>query len=184
MQEGDWDVTSRDASRVTFARRMRVENWSRTAFDVAVERTIRVLGDADVRARFGEGPPAGTKWIAFESDNAITNAGTAPWSRATGLLSVWILGMYAPAADARVVIPFDPAATGPLVNDAYFGKIPAERLHVHDRWLEARGRRAAAGQARRERGAARRECSAATRRASGSSRWWRTRGSTARRTAT
>ncbi|HEY8090078.1 MAG TPA: DUF6786 family protein [Polyangiaceae bacterium] len=136
MQEGDWDVTGRDASRVTFARRMHVENWSRASFDVAVERTIRVLGDADVRARFGEAPPAGTRWIAFESDNAVTNAGTSPWTRETGLLSVWILGMYAPAADARVVIPFDPAAPGPIVNDAYFGKIPAERLHVHDHWLE------------------------------------------------
>lgn len=137
MQEGEWTVRSRDAGHVTFTASMRVQSWSGTTFDVAVERTVRILGEADVRARFGEAPPAGTKWVAFESDNVITNAGSRAWTPETGLLSIWILGMYAPAADARVVVPFDPAGSGPVVNDAYFGKIAPERLHVHDRegWM-------------------------------------------------
>ena len=137
MQEGEWAVKSRDAGHVTFTAAMHVQSWSGTAFDVAVERTVRILSADDVRARFGEAPPPGTKWVAFESDNAITNAGARPWTRETGLLSIWILGMYAPAADARVVVPFDPAGTGPVVNDAYFGKIAPERLHVHERegWM-------------------------------------------------
>jgi hypothetical protein len=74
--------------------------------------------------------------VAFETDNAVTNAGTRPWTRETGLLSTWILGMYAPAADARVVVPFDAAGSGPVVNDAYFGRIPPERLRVHEGWIE------------------------------------------------
>jgi hypothetical protein len=137
MQEGAWPVASRDASHLTFRRAMHVESWSRTPFDVAVERTIRVLDAAGVRARFGVEPPAGTRWVAFESDNTITNAGAAPWTRETGLLSVWILGMYAPAVDARIVVPFDAAAAGPVVNDAYFGRVPPDRLRVHERegWL-------------------------------------------------
>lgn len=137
MQEGEWEVTSRSPTAITFARTMHVENWSRATFDVAVSRTVRVLAGAEVRARFGAAPPAGTKWVAFESDNRITNAGTRAWTRDTGLLSVWILGQYAPAADARVVVPFDAAASGPVVNDAYFGPIPPERLRVHARegWL-------------------------------------------------
>jgi hypothetical protein len=138
MQEGEWEVRSRDASHVTFARTMHVENWSRTAFNVAVERTVRVLTADEVRARFGDVPPPGSKWVAFETDNAVTNVGTRPWTRDTGLLSIWILGMYAPAVDARVVVPFDPAGAGAVVNDAYFGKIPPDRLVVHERegWLE------------------------------------------------
>jgi hypothetical protein len=137
MQEGEWDVTSRDAMHVTFVRAMRVVNWSGAAFDVAVERTVRALAAADVRARFGEGPPPGAEWVAFESVNRITNAGTRPWTRDAGLVSVWILGMYNPAPDARVIVPFVPQAAGPIVNDAYFGKVPPERLAVHDRegWL-------------------------------------------------
>lgn len=136
MQEGEWEVRSRDASHVTFAKTMHVESWSRSAFDVAVERTVRVLGPDEVRARFGVAPPPSARWVAFETDNAVTNAGSRPWTRETGLLSIWILGMYAPARDARVVVPFDPAGSGPVVNDAYFGKIPPERLRVHDRFVE------------------------------------------------
>lgn len=141
MQEGAWDVRSRDATHVTFARTMHVTSWSGTELDVAVERTVRVLSRDDVGARFGATPPAGSRWVAFESDNAITNAGTRAWTREGGLVSIWILGMYAPAADARVVVPFDPSGSGPVVNDAYFGKIPPDRLVVHERegWLTLAG---------------------------------------------
>jgi hypothetical protein len=137
MQESEWRVTAHDDFSVEYAQKMHVVNWSRAEFDVAVARTVRVLTADEVRVRLGEAPPAGTKWVAFESINRITNAGARAWSRDSGLLSIWILGMYAPAPDARILVPFDPDGTGPVVNDAYFGAIPAERLAVHARegWL-------------------------------------------------
>jgi hypothetical protein len=137
MQEGEWRVTAHDDVSVELARTMHVVNWSHAEFDVAVARTVRVLGADDVRARLGEAPPQGTKWVAFESVNRITNAGIRPWTRETGLLSVWILGMYTPSPDARILVPFDPDGAGAVVNDAYFGAIPADRLAVHARegWL-------------------------------------------------
>ena len=133
MQEGPWEVRSQDASRVTLARTMHVDNWSSTGFDVAVLRTVRVLSVDETRARFGDAPPQGSRWVAFETDNRITNAGTRAWTRDSGLLSVWILGMFAPSRDARVIAPFDPAGAGPVVRDDYFGKVPADRLVVHER---------------------------------------------------
>jgi hypothetical protein len=137
MQEGAWKVTGRDATHVTFARSMHVMNWSRTEFDVVIERTVQVLDAKEVQARFGDAPPANVKWVAFESVNRVTNAGARAWTRETGLLSIWILGMFNPSPDSRVVIPFETAARGPIVNDAYFGRVPPERLFVHPRdgWL-------------------------------------------------
>jgi hypothetical protein len=137
MQEEEWQVHARDRSRIVFVRSMHVVNWSRVEFDVAVERTVRALSADDVRARFGEAPPAGARWVAFETVNRITNAGTHPWTRETGLLSIWILGMYNPAADAKILAPFDPSGGGTVVNDAYFGAIPPDRLAVHgaEGWL-------------------------------------------------
>jgi hypothetical protein len=41
--------------------------------------------------------------------------------------------MYAPAGDAHVAIPFETKATGRIVNDAYFGKVPATRLAVREK---------------------------------------------------
>jgi hypothetical protein len=48
---------------------------------------------------------------------------------------VWILAMFAPSSDAHVIIPFEngPSTKGTtIVNDAYFGKVPSDRLAVHE----------------------------------------------------
>jgi hypothetical protein len=73
--------------------------------------------------------------VAFQSVNSITNTGKVPWKKETGLLSIWILGMFNPSPATTVVIPFRQGAVeelGPVVNDTYFGKVPPERLVVKD----------------------------------------------------
>jgi len=65
----------------------------------------------------------------------MTNAGNAAWTKETGLLSIWILGMFTPSDTTTVVLPFragPEADLGPIVNDAYFGKVPSDRLVVKD----------------------------------------------------
>jgi hypothetical protein len=126
LQEGAWDLEGATATRAVFRKTMTVTNASGTMFTLAVERTVSLV----------EAPAAdGVRGVAFETVNRITNQGKAPWKRATGLPSIWILAMFAPSADARVIVPFEtgPATKGtPIVNDAYFGKVPAERLAVHE----------------------------------------------------
>jgi hypothetical protein len=39
--------------------------------------------------------------------------------------------MFNPLPDMNVVIPFERAAQGPIVNDDYFGAVPSDRLHVY-----------------------------------------------------
>ena len=73
--------------------------------------------------------------VAFASDNQITNTGEAAWAKETGLLSIWILGMFNPSPETTIVVPFKPgpeSELGPAVNDAYFGKVPADRLVVRE----------------------------------------------------
>jgi hypothetical protein len=133
LNEGAWTVREEGARRVVLARGLHVKNHAGTAFDLDVERSVSLLTSADVEARLGVRVPARVEWVAFESDNRVTNTGKSAWSRETGLLSIWILGMYAPSADANVVIPFDASARGEIVNDRYFGKVPADRLAIHER---------------------------------------------------
>lgn len=130
MQEGEWEASDDRPGQVTLRRHIDVENWSGTRFSVDVTRTIEVLGEAAARA-LGH-TPGGAAVVAYQSVNTIRNAGSAPWRKETGLLSIWILAMYAPVPDTRVVIPFEPGAK---VNDAYFGKVPAERLEIRDGYL-------------------------------------------------
>jgi hypothetical protein len=131
LQEGEWEVRAKSPSSVTFARKMTVENYGGETFDVAVERTIRLVDRPAVDARLGVAVPAGVRVVAFESENRVTNAGARAWTKEHGLPSVWILAMFSPSADANVVIPFS-SGTGPVVNDRYFGKVPADRLAVHE----------------------------------------------------
>jgi len=133
FNEGAWSVTEGSHARVALARTLHVKNHSGTTFDVDVERTVTVLSRAEIAKKLGEDVPASVEVVAFESINRITNAGQEAWTRESGLLSVWILGMYAPSSDAHVVVRFDPAGDGAVVNDRYFGKVPPERLSVHVR---------------------------------------------------
>lgn len=133
LQEGAWAIEARGPHEVVFTHAMTVTNWSGTTFHVEVERTVRLLPVDQVTARVGA-LPAAVQWVAFESVNRITNAGESPWTKETGLLSVWILAMYNPSPDTHVAIPIDPAGEGE-VNDAYFGEVPSERLQRRGSWV-------------------------------------------------
>ena len=129
VQEGPWAVTARTPSSIALRRSMHVANRAGTAFDLEVTRTVRMLGAADVARRLGVTLPAGIEIVAFESENRVKNTGARAWTREGGLVSAWILAMYNPAEDAHVLVPFRDAP-GEIVNDRYFGKVPAERLVV------------------------------------------------------
>jgi hypothetical protein len=134
VNEGAFEVAEQAPDRIRFRKTMLLVNYSGTEFDVAIDREVRVLGAADVSA-LGVPVPAGVKMVAYATDNRITNAGAAAWTKETGLLSIWILGMFNPSPETTIVIPFKSgpeAELGPAVNDAYFGKVPAGRLVVND----------------------------------------------------
>jgi hypothetical protein len=138
FQEGAWPVVERSPQSLTMKRSMHVVNYAGTAFDLEVTRTVRLLSEADAKARLGMGPGEGVKLVAFETENRVTNTGKSAWTKDKGLLSMWILAMYNPSPDTNVVIPFAPGS-GPIVNDRYFGKVPAERLVVREGAAGAEG---------------------------------------------
>lgn len=117
-------------------------NHSGTRFQVRVERTVTLLSPRDAGTAFDIPLPAGVKAVAYETDNRLTNTGREAWKKETGLLSIWMLGMYRPSPGVTIVIPFKPGADealGPKVNDAYFGRIPPEHLRVGDDVLFFKG---------------------------------------------
>ncbi len=134
VNEGAFDVVSGDEGRVHFRKAMRLVNYSGTAFDLEVDREVRLLAKDDVAA-LGIPVPDGVAMVAYASDNAVTNTGADAWTKETGLLSIWILGMFNPSPETTIVVPFKPgpeAELGPAVNDAYFGRVPADRLVVRE----------------------------------------------------
>ena len=130
---GGWDVAARTDGEVRFTRDVVVKNHLGTEFRMHVERSVRLLTPAQIADHLGAALPQGAFAVGYESENSITNTGNSPWTRDTGLPSIWILGMYRPSPTTTVVIPFKPgpeSALGKVVNDAYFGKVPGDRLRT------------------------------------------------------
>jgi len=106
-----------------------------TALSVRVDRTVRLLAAAQAWKALGVPAASGISMVAFESVNAITNAGRTPWTADTGLLSIWILGMFNPSPATTIVVPITPgpeSRLGKAVNADYFGAVPPDRLVVKD----------------------------------------------------
>jgi hypothetical protein len=139
---GPWETVSRDEAAVRFRKRMTLVNHSGTQVDIEVDRTVRILAGDEIRKHLGA-PSGGTlRQVAFETANTVMNAGRAAWQPKSGLVSVWILGMFTPSPETTIVIPFAPgdeADAGAVVNDAYFGKVPPDRLTIKGSAIFFRG---------------------------------------------
>ena len=130
-----WDLVSKSPRSATLRKTVRLQNYSDTAFDVRVDREVRVLGREETLKTLNLSASPKVNVVGYESNNRMTNAGKEPWVKETGLLSIWILGMFTPSPQTTIVIPFvigPPERLGPAVNDTYFGKVPANRLVVKD----------------------------------------------------
>jgi hypothetical protein len=130
-----FELISKSRDRVRCRRRIHLTNYSGTTFDLEVSREIHLLTPAVIERDLGLALKPGIKVVGFESVNTMTNTGDQAWRKDTGLLSIWILGMFNASPATTVVVPFQPgpeSELGPAVNDAYFGKVPPDRLVVRD----------------------------------------------------
>ncbi|MBI5864749.1 MAG: hypothetical protein HZB38_09610 [Planctomycetes bacterium] len=128
-----YEIVAQDPHSASFRHKACLENYSGTKLDFQLDRTVRLLSPADAAAKLGVAVPQSIHSVVYESENRITNTGPQPWTREGGMLSIWILSMYKPAPHVTVAIPYqagDEKSRGAVVNDAYFGKVPADRLRV------------------------------------------------------
>lgn len=135
-------LVKKSASAATFAREFTLTNYSGTVFQVKVDRTVRLLSPAAAWRKIGLPALPSLKMVAFESDNKITNTGKQPWTKNTGLLSIWILGMFNPSPQTTIVapiVPGDDARLGKKVTADYFGQVPPERLVVKENVIYFKG---------------------------------------------
>jgi hypothetical protein len=127
-----YNIISQSDTSALFSKDIVTENYSGTVFSIRLEREVSILGNEFISKLLNE-DITGLKCVAYKSDNKLINRGKDEWKKETGLLSVWMLGMFNPASSVIVVIPVRPGdenKLGPKVNDNYFGKIGADRLKV------------------------------------------------------
>jgi hypothetical protein len=122
---------------VSFRKTTKLQNYSKNEFSIRIERTVELLSEATVAESLGVAS-AQLRFIGYRTTNRMTNIGSNDWDEKGGLLSIWLLGMYKPGPQTTVVIPYRAGSVeelGPVVNDAYFGKVPNDRIQIDDRVL-------------------------------------------------
>lgn len=127
-----FEIKSQTDSNIHFVKSTRVANASGTVFDMNIDRIVSLMNADEVAADFDIRISPDMKIVAYKSDNKITNTGHKAWSKEGGLVSVWMLGCFNPTPTTTVFIPYKQDAEGTIVNDEYFGKIPADRLVKED----------------------------------------------------
>jgi hypothetical protein len=137
-----YDLVKSTKNSARFSKSTVLKNYSGTTFDLTIDRTIRVLEKNQAFKELGIDTDTAVNAVAYESNNILTNNSPERWSKKTGLLSIWLLGMFNPSPSMAVVIPYnktEDAKAGTIVNDDYFGKVPAERLKITDDVIYFRG---------------------------------------------
>ena len=136
-------TVSKSNDRAAFALDIALTNYSGTQFQVAVNREVRLLDTAAAWEKLGLARPDKASLVAYETDNRITNTGQNAWKKETGLLSVWILGMFTPSPSVTIVVPIKPGPESELgskiTSYASFGVIPPERLKAEENLIYFRG---------------------------------------------
>jgi hypothetical protein len=137
-----FDVKTKSTSAVTFTKTASLVNYSGFNFNIDIEREIKVLSTEEINKDLGIDLPKEINSVAYKTTNSLTNSGKLDWKKETGFLSIWLLGMFNPSPEITIVIPYkkgDEADFGAIVNDDYFGKVPAERLIVKENVIYFKG---------------------------------------------
>ena len=135
-----FDVVNANDTVAEFARKVKISNYSNFTFDFNVNRKISLLNNEQIKSELSLVVPEGVKSIGYQTENSLTNLGVEAWKKETGLLSVWLLGMFIPSDEVTLVIPYkEEAVSDYIVKDDYFGKIPADRLVVKDGFAFLKG---------------------------------------------
>ena len=137
-----FELVEQSDTSAKFKHSTELVNFSGTEFKVGIERTVKLLGKQAAATLLDVELGDGVRMVGYETDNQITNTGDDAWEPKTGLLSIWMLGMYNPSPETTVVIPFKQGGEkelGPRVNDTYFGKVPEDYLHVQKQKLFFKG---------------------------------------------
>lgn len=113
----------------------RIENVSGAKFHVGVTSRVTLLDDPLGASSARKKGRDNIKHLGYLSEITFENLSSEPMRKETGLLSIWMLGMYVSGPGTWVVAPFERAGAGKIVTDTYFSEdgIGPDRLIVNER---------------------------------------------------
>lgn len=131
-----FDIVSQSHKEVRFFKKMHLVNYHGFEFHIEVNRSVSILGKQQLENDLELQIPDEVDFVAYQSNNEILNAGAQSWNKETGLLSIWILGMFMPSETTTVILPYKDSLA---LNTSYFGSIPPGRLTITDKHVLYKG---------------------------------------------
>jgi hypothetical protein len=127
-----YTVASSTQNEAVFTKEAELRNYTGTTFKIGIKRTVKIIEKQNALNRLGLDSATDVSLVAFESINELINMGSEPWTKKSGLLSIWILGMFNPSPAATIIVPYQGKETmlRNIVNDTYFGQVPDDRLKL------------------------------------------------------
>lgn len=139
-----FSTASHSDDHAVFEANFTLTNYVGTQLSVSVKRDIHLLSRKLMqRALNLPQLDEGLQLVGYESVNTLTNAGKQPWRKDSGLLSIWILGMFNASPSVTVVIPIKAGTQQelgkPVTIYASFGSLTPDRLKTTDTSVFFRG---------------------------------------------
>jgi hypothetical protein len=132
-------VTAND-TLAEFSKSVSLMNYSNFKFQFDVNRKVSLLNEARIKNELGIDAVSGVQNVGYQTENQIKNTGAEIWKKETGLISVWLLGMFIPSDSVTIIVPFKTDAVSDyIVKSDYFGAIPPDRLVVKEGFVFLKG---------------------------------------------
>ena len=141
FDKGVFEIKDQNADRIQLQKEMEVTNLQGVTFQVTVTREIGLIPSDNLNTELGIKLPEGISYLGCYSDNHLQNSGETDWDPASGLIGIWVLGMFNASDQAVVIAPFKTSESDGKApyNDDYFGKVSEDRLKIVDNAVIFRG---------------------------------------------
>lgn len=108
-----------------FYKEMELTNYAGFRFNIGVEREVSIFDRSEIESNLDLTLGQAVQFVGYQSENILKNTGQKVWSKKSGLLSIWMLGMFNPSDRTTVIIPYRDSL---MLNTSYFGAIGPDRL--------------------------------------------------------
>lgn len=135
-----YDLVSSDDTHVEFSKSVKIKNYSNFQFEFDVNRKIFLLNNKSIQTELGIVFQEDVKSVGYKTVNQLKNSGLAEWKKESGLLSIWLLGMFNPSSEVTIIVPYKTDVESDyIIKDDYFGEISTDRLVVKNGFVFFKG---------------------------------------------
>lgn len=110
-------VVNTSNNRIELSHTAKFKNYQNFEFEIGINRLIQILSKEQIASALNLEVNNQLNCVGFTSENTLENLSSSQWDKSTGLLNIWILGMFKPSNKGWALLPTQKGAT---INTNYF----------------------------------------------------------------